>query len=129
METVNDTGTGTRLVPVKRLADLGVDDLRRIVARAHGSFNEIMPLIEGIFNEVRARGDVALREYTARFDRVALEDLRVSDAEFEEARAATPPELVRALEQSARNVATFHRTHLQPEEPVQVENGVTAWRV
>ena len=43
--------------------------------------------------DVRARGDVALREITARFDGVTLESFAVSDAEFAAADAAIAPEL------------------------------------
>ena len=116
-------------VEVQRLDALSRADLDRVMNRAHGSFDEIMPLIEGIFSDVKARGDAALRAFTARFDGAELADLRVTDAEFEAARAATPPELMRALEQAARNVAAFHRTHIAEESRVQVQDGVTAWRV
>jgi histidinol dehydrogenase len=117
------------MIEVQTLREISPEDRRRILQRAHGSFEEIMPLVGQIFDDVRDHGDQALREYTARFDGVELDDLLVSESEFDEARSAAPADLVGALEQAARNVATFHRTHVGEESPVEVQAGVRAWRV
>src|SRR5205814_2044630 len=105
------------MIPIQRLGDLSAEARQTILARAHGAFEEIMPLVARILDDVRARGDAALREYTARFDGATLDDLRVSDAEFAAARAAAAPALLEALAQAARNVATFHRSHVAYERP------------
>jgi histidinol dehydrogenase len=117
------------MIPIQRLGDVSPEERRRVVQRAHGSFDEIMPLVGRILDDVRTGGDRALREYTARFDGVQLDNLRVSAEEFEQAQADAPPDLVQALEQAIRNVGTFHRTHIGEEKPVDVQAGVRAWRV
>ncbi|MEO5953892.1 MAG: histidinol dehydrogenase, partial [Chloroflexia bacterium] len=114
------------MIEIQKLADLSAEDRERILSRAHGSFDEIMPTISQIFDEVRDRGDDALREYTKRFDGVSLESLITPDAEFDEARKNAPPELVRAIKHAAANVAAFHNTHLGEEGPVNIQAGVTA---
>jgi histidinol dehydrogenase len=45
-----------------------------------------------IVDDVRARGDAALREYTSKFDHASLEDFRVAPAEFAAAEAALTSE-------------------------------------
>ena len=37
--------------------------------------------VKGIIDDVRARGDAAVLDYTSRFDRVTLEGLRVTPAD------------------------------------------------
>ena len=64
-----------------------------------------------IIAEIRERGDAALVELTARFDRFTVADataLAVPAAELAAARAACPSELVAALEQAAERIAAFH---------------------
>ncbi len=117
------------MIEIQQLSNLNRDERRRVMKRAHGSFEEILPLVSQIMDDVRDRGDTALKEYTARFDGADLESLRVGEEEFDAARRDAPPELVRAITQAARNVETFHKTHLAGEERVQIEEGVTAWRV
>jgi histidinol dehydrogenase len=44
-----------------------------------------------IIEEVRTRGDDALREYTAKFDKAEIEEFRVTDDEIEAAVAEVRP--------------------------------------
>src|SRR5258708_19862511 len=63
-----------------------------------------------IITAVRRRGDRALIEFGARFDRVKLTParLRVRPAEMEAARRALPPAERHALELAARRIPEFH---------------------
>jgi histidinol dehydrogenase len=117
------------LVPIKRLADLDAADRERILRRAHGTFDDVVPIVEGVMDAVAARGDAALREYTAQFDGAQLGDLRVSEDEFTAARASADPAFLDALAQAARNITAFHSKHIGREEPVQPQEGVRLWRV
>jgi len=67
-----------------------------------------------IIAAVRRRGDRALLEFGARFDRVKLTParLRVRPAEMEAARHALAPAERRALELAARRIREFHRRTL-----------------
>jgi histidinol dehydrogenase len=63
--------------------------------------------VSAILAEVRTRGDAALREYTARFDHVDLQELRVTD--FKAAYHLVPAETVAALRLAAERLEKFHR--------------------
>ncbi len=61
-----------------------------------------------IVEEVRERGDDALRELTERFDGVALERFRVPDEALDAAPSKVDPETLAALEHAARQIRSFH---------------------
>lgn len=61
-----------------------------------------------IADEVRTRGDEAVRELTARFDRVEIDDLAVPVPVADEALGALEPNLRRALESAVAQVRWFH---------------------
>ncbi len=61
-----------------------------------------------IVEDVRARGDVAVREYTQRFEKRTLGALEIDAARWDAEAAKVEPEVVRALEHAARNVTRFH---------------------
>ena len=85
--------------------------------------------VAGIVEEVRAGGDVALRELTARFDGAVLEDPWL-DAGRHRGRAR-PANLERALERAAAAIRRYHadqRDALRAERRVRTAPGVTAWR-
>src|SRR5205085_1750155 len=71
--------------------------------------------VKAILADVQARGDAAVREYTERFDGVALGDLRVPQASLDAALAASPPALVAALTAARDSIRAFHEAQLRPE--------------
>jgi histidinol dehydrogenase len=82
-----------------------------------------------IVDDVRRRGDAALRELTARFDDADLPDPWL-DVETIEA-ASVPDELRTALERAAGAIRRYHadqRNALRAERRVRTAPGVTAWR-
>jgi histidinol dehydrogenase len=64
--------------------------------------------VAGIIARVRAGGDDALRELSARFDGVTPPSLEVPRAEWAAAAAALPADLYRALELAAGEIRRFH---------------------
>lgn len=84
--------------------------------------------VRSILAQVRTGGDAALREITGRFDRVALEDLRVDEADLKAALAAIPAELRRALEVARENIEDFYRSTLRPDGRYE-KGGVTVREV
>ena len=83
--------------------------------------------VAAIIADVRSRGDAALIELTARFDRQVLTPatLRVSTAEIDSAVAAIPPPLAEALEIAATRIEAFHRAQLPPDIQVPDPAGLT----
>jgi histidinol dehydrogenase len=67
--------------------------------------------VAAILNDVRARGDAALAEYSLRFDRVDLATLglRISSEEIEAAVGAADRQAVKALEFAHERVLAYHR--------------------
>ncbi len=111
------------------LKELPAADRERLLRRSQQDMEAIAPAVRAIIDDVRSRGDTALRDYTLRFDRVQLDTLEVTQEELAQARAALAPELLEALQHAARTISAFHQRQLQPEEQVETEPGVCVWRV
>lgn len=67
----------------------------------------------GIVDDVRARGDEALRACTSRFDGVELESFRVGQQAIDEALAKVAPELSVALQHAAAQIRDFHERQVR----------------
>lgn len=96
-----------------------LDDARETTAKVDAA-------VAGIIAEVRARGDAALVEFTARFDRWTPGSpaaLRVTREEIAAASAAIPPAQRAALALAARRIEAFHRAQL-PQDLVREEPGL-----
>ena len=84
--------------------------------------------VEAICLDVKQRGDVALKEYSKRFDAAEVTELRVKPADIEAARKAAPPAVLAAIDQAARNIRAFHASQARKEEELETEIGVVCWR-
>ncbi len=65
-------------------------------------------VVSRIIADVRASGDTALRRYTRDIDHVELDDLQVSQSEFDEAVATVPADVTDALRFAAERIRSFH---------------------
>jgi histidinol dehydrogenase len=74
----------------------------------------VAPAVATIVADVRARGDAAVRELTARFDGADLEDPFLPAAEWDRLASRCSAEVRAALEVAAERVRSFHGAQLPP---------------
>lgn len=89
-------------------------DFSSFLARNRDTDENVDRIASDIVADVRARGDAALIDYTAKFDRLKLTPagLRVSQAEREKEAAKVPAPQREALAFAAKRIETFHRALL-----------------
>ena len=79
-----------------------------------GAFNATaMTAATNIIEDVRNRGDQALRELTAKFDGVEVESFRVDEAAIAEGAAKCDPHVYASLEHAAAQIRDFHQRQVQ----------------
>lgn len=92
---------------------------------------DVDDIVAGIIADVRKRGDAAVLDLTAKFDRLELtaDQLRVSEAEID-AEIAKVPEAERiALETAAERIRAYHARQIPQDEMWTDEHGATlGWR-
>jgi len=84
--------------------------------------------VRSMIEDVRARGDRALVEMSARFDGVELRELEVPRRRWEEARDGLAPEIRAGLERAAGNIRRFHEAQIPGPVSVDIEPGVRVTR-
>jgi len=87
---------------------------RALLAAKRESAADVDDTVAAIIEDVAARGDAALVEYTQRFDRVRLspDHLRLSPDEIVAGADRAPPETVATLRLAAERIESFHRRQL-----------------
>jgi len=66
-------------------------------------------IVQEIIESVRARGDIALFEYTEKYDGVKLESLEIKREDIEQAYLTIDIKLKKALELAASRIADYHQ--------------------
>jgi histidinol dehydrogenase len=84
---------------------------RRIVERGEGMPAAVEETVAAIIADVRRRGDAALFDYTAKFDRLQLTPatMQVTPEEIDRALAAISQQSLDALKLAATRIADYHR--------------------
>ncbi|GAB2537172.1 histidinol dehydrogenase [Rufibacter soli] len=92
---------------------------------------ELSQLREGVqqtFDQVRLRGDAALLELAAKFDKANLQDVWVTEAEVANALPQVSEELKAAIALAYNNIKAFHEAQREPVKQIETIAGVTCWR-
>lgn len=84
--------------------------LSELIKRSPDDYGPYEATVKEIVNDVHKRGDEALLEYTAKFDKAKLtsETMRVTKEEIEEAYNAVDPALLEVIRKAIKNIEDYH---------------------
>lgn len=100
----------------------------KLLERPTMDLESIEVMVKPVMEAVKSQGDVALREFTQKFDGVTLTELRVTEEEVKAAADQVADDLKQAIAVARKNIETFHEA--QKDEFVKVETmpGVNCYR-
>ncbi len=103
-------------------------DWNKILTRPTFDNSTLIETVQGVLQDVRARGDEAVKEYELKFDKVQLTSLQVTEEEVNAAEKLVSDELKAAILLAKNNIEKFHSA--QRHQTVQVETmpGVICWQ-
>lgn len=99
-----------------------------ICLRPHLDVSSLNSAVSGILDDVRLRGDEAVKEYEAKFDHAELGELVVSEEEKAQAMAGIDRELLDAIRLAHDNIYKFHKAQLMSACKVETAPGVVCWQ-
>ncbi|TMU98845.1 histidinol dehydrogenase [Streptomyces sp. DASNCL29] len=82
---------------------------------------EVTDAVAGIISDIRSRGDAAVREYSARFDRWEPESFRLTAEEIEEIVARVPEQVLEDIRFVQQQVRTFAERQLASLSEFEME--------
>ena len=96
---------------------------------AQSRADELRRGVEQIIAAVREKGDTALRELSAKYDRCTLDAIEVDEVEFAAAEASLDPALKAAIHEAAARIELFHRAAAPQPVGVDTAPGVRVERI
>ncbi|HCB0567933.1 TPA: histidinol dehydrogenase [Klebsiella quasipneumoniae subsp. similipneumoniae] len=106
------------------------DQQRQLLTRpAISASDSISKTVAEILDNVKAIGDAALREYSAKFDKTTVAALQVSEAEIAAAGERLSDELKQAMAVAVQNIETFHNAQKLQAVDVETLPGVRCQQV
>src|SRR5680860_183918 len=109
-----------------------LDTALQVLKRPSGdqgiSFTQLINRVNAIMAQVKEQGDQALLELTLELDGVAIDSIRIHDAEIEAAILQVGNDLKMALRTAKNNIEKFHRNQEEEIRKVETMPGVVCWR-
>jgi histidinol dehydrogenase len=84
--------------------------------------------VGNILADVKLNGDAAVRKYAKQFDKVELQTLQVTPAEFAHASSVLDADLKKAILQAKQNIELFHKAQQEAGKIIETMPGVQCWR-
>ena len=104
------------------------EDYAKICERPHLDVSQLNATVSAVLSDIKERGDAAVKDYEAKFDKVQLDSLVVSAEEMQEAESLVSAELMSALVLAHKNIAAFHESQRFVGKKVETASGVTCWQ-
>lgn len=100
---------------------IGVKHIKAPACNAASDEASVAALVSEIIENVRRRGDAAVRDYSAKFDKAELEQFEVTAAERNAALVALEPQTRKDTEFAIANVRKFAEAQLATILPLEIE--------
>ena len=98
-----------------------------ICSRLTTSYSDNELVVKKIFEDVKNKGDEALKKYTLKYDNVLIKDFLVSEAEISDSKDVDS-ELKKAISVAYNNIYKFHSAQKSKKIIVETSKGVECWQ-
>jgi histidinol dehydrogenase len=84
--------------------------------------------VRTILDDIRERGEAALRDHTLRYDGIQVRDWEPDEEAFTDAEKNLGKPLKDAIAKAAANIALFHKAQFHPVTKIETTPGVWCWQ-
>lgn len=106
----------------------GRNEWAQLVERPHLDISQLNGVVSSVLDDIRQRGDEAVKYYEQKFDKVELSSLAVTEAEMTEAEAMVSNELKAAIALAHHNIKAFHESQKFVSQKIEPQPGVVCWQ-
>lgn len=111
------------MIKIFKQGEFSLKDILNRSMEDESQIAKIEKVVERIIYNVKKNGDNILFEYTEKFDKVKVRNLRVTEQEIETAYNNTDPQFISILKEATENITAFHSKQLRDGFEMKKENG------
>ena len=117
-----------QLIDARDLVTLPAGGWEVLLKRPAYDVTSLNEKVRAIINEVKTKGDAAIKTFTKQFDGVEIDSFIVTKEEKKEAEHQLGDSLKIAIETAANNIEKFHQKQIVPPEIIETTPGIHCWR-
>lgn len=105
-----------------------LSEWNNLIQRPVQKAEDLQNIVLTVFEDIKNEKDKALINYTKKFDKANLTDIKVSSDEINTAIASVSEELRQAIQMAASNIEKFHASQKESKNIIETAEGVNCWR-
>jgi histidinol dehydrogenase len=105
-----------------------VSDWDSLVQRPAIDQVPLQKTVSKILQQVKAKGDTAVKGLTKKYDGFSVRKLLVAEKEIKDAERKIPVELQQAILRAHQNITKFHTQQIEVTKKIETSEGVYCWR-
>ena len=103
-------------------------DWSSILERPTFTTESLDQIVNEVFDAIQKKGDTALKTFTLKFDKVVIENFKVSVDEIESSKNKISNELKKAIQLAKDNIEIFHSSQKIEKKIITTTKGVKCWQ-
>ena len=104
------------------------DQWQSLVERPHLDVSCLNATVSTVLEDVKKRGDEAVKEYELKFDHASLSTIAVSQQEIDKSEQLLSESLKKAICLAHHNIKVFHESQCFEGKQIETQPGVTCWQ-
>lgn len=105
-----------------------LSEWNNLIQRPVQKAEDLQNIVLTVFEDIKNEKDKALINYTKKFDKANLTDIKVLSDEINTAIASVSEELRQAIQMAASNIEKFHASQKESKNIIETAEGVNCWR-
>ena len=111
------------------IIELKQEDFSKYTQRIQMNSSDVIQPVQEIIANVCENKDKALHDYTLKFDKADISDVKVPVETIKQSVENISPKLRKALEDAAENISKFHKAQIPSDWTMTVKDGVKAGQI
>ena len=113
---------------MRRVNNPSIDQWGALCTRPTASLDDVMPVVDEVFDAIQMQGDQAIQRFSQKFDGYQPKSIEVAQKDLQNAQNELSADLKNAIDKAYENIYAFHQAQKTSRVQVKVQDGVSCWQ-
>ncbi len=113
---------------MRRVNNPSIDQWGALCTRPTASLDDVMPVVDEVFDAIQTQGDQAIQRFSQKFDGYQPKSIEVIQNDLQNAQNELSADLKNAIDKAYENIYAFHQAQKTSRVHVEVQDGVSCWQ-
>ena len=113
---------------MRRVNNPSIDQWGALCTRPTASLDDVMPVVDEVFDAIQTQGDQAIQRFSQKFDGYQPKSIELAQNDLQNSQNELSADLKNAIDKAYENIYAFHKAQKTSRVQVEVQDGVSCWQ-